>query len=455
MQLEQSFMPLMIAFGWLSAMLLVGVLLRAKVPLFQKFLFPACLLGGLLGFVLVSVGWVNVPSKFFALMAYHLFSIGFVSIGLTGGGGGKGAAKTIIKGSVWLAFVWTALLCIQSALGAGIIGATNHVVSDKVYEGIGFLMGHGFAQGPGQTLGIASVWESVFKVPNAITIGLTFAAVGYFVAALIGVPLANWGVRKGYAANAPKDLPPEFITGIHGPDDNASAGTSTTHSATIDSVAFHLAILLGTYALSFYVTGLLKDFLLPPTMAKLAYGFVFMWGLIVAMIVRLVLNVLGIGRLIDNDLQRRLTGTTVDFLVVATMMAIQIGIVWKYILPISAVVAGGVIVTLFVVLYFGRRATDYAFERSMALFGYVTGTGASGLLLLRIVDPEFKSPVAMEVGLMNIVALFTATHIVFMNGAVPGPQSMGVWGMVGVQLATAAILLILLKVFRLWGPKQF
>ena len=158
MQLEQSFMPLMIAFGWLSGMLLIGVFLRAKVPLFQRFLFPACLIGGLLGFVLVSVGWVNISDKFFTLMAYHLFNIGFVSIGLTGGGGGKGAAKTIIKGSVWLAFVWTALLCIQSALGAGIIAGANTFVGDKLYAGIGFLMGHGFAQGPGQTLGIASVW---------------------------------------------------------------------------------------------------------------------------------------------------------------------------------------------------------------------------------------------------------------------------------------------------------
>lgn len=454
MQLEQSFMPLMVAFGWLSAMLLVGVFLRAKIPLFQKFLFPACLIGGLLGFVLVSLGWVNVSSRFFALMAYHLFSIGFVSIGLTGGGGGKGSAKTIIKGSVWLAFIWTALLCIQSAVGAGIIAGTNQI-GDKLYEGLGFLMGHGFAQGPGQTLGIASVWESAFKIPNAITIGLTFAAVGYFVAALIGVPLANWGVRKGLAANAPKDLPPEFVTGIHGPDDNVSAGTSTTHSATIDSVAFHLALLLGTYALSFYVTGILRDWLLPPAMAKIAYGFVFMWGLITAMVVRQVMNLIGIGHLINNDLQRRLTGSTVDYLVVATMMAIQIGIVWKYIVPISAVVIGGVVITLMIVLYFGRRATEFAFERSMALFGYVTGTGASGLLLLRIVDPEFKSPVALEVGLMNIVALFTATHVVFMNGAAPHPETLGVWALVGVQLATAAVLIILLKVFRLWGPKQY
>ena len=455
MQLEQSFMPLMIAFGWLSGMLLIGVFLRAKVPLFQKFLFPACLIGGLLGFVLVSVGWVNISDKFFTLMAYHLFNIGFVSIGLTGGGGGKGAAKTIIKGSVWLAFVWTALLCIQSALGAGIIAGANTFVGDKLYAGIGFLMGHGFAQGPGQTLGIASVWESAFKIPHAITIGITFAAVGYFAAALIGVPLANWGVRKGYAANAPKDLPPDFVTGIHGPDDNVSAGTSTTHSATIDSVAFHLALLLGTYALSFYVTGILKDYLLPKELTKLAFGFVFMWGLFVAMLVRLVMNLIGIGRLIDNDIQRRLTGTTVDYLVVATMMAIQIGVVWKYIVPISGVVIGGVIITLIVVMYFGRRTTEYAFERSMALFGYVTGTGASGLLLLRIVDPEFKTPVAMEVGLMNLVAVFTATHILMFVGVVPGPNSIGLWGMAGVHLATAAILIVLLKVFRLWGSKQF
>ena len=48
------------------------------------------------------------------------------------------------------------------------------------------------------------------------------------------------------------------------------------------------------------------------------------------------------------------------------------------------------------VIFWGRRLWSYNIERS------VTGTVSSGLLLLRIVDPEFKTPVAVEIGLMNL-----------------------------------------------------
>ena len=39
----------LLGFGWLGVMLLLGIFLRAKIGLLQRFLFPSCLIGGLLG----------------------------------------------------------------------------------------------------------------------------------------------------------------------------------------------------------------------------------------------------------------------------------------------------------------------------------------------------------------------------------------------------------------------
>ena len=39
----------MLTFGGLAIMLLIGVLLRARVSIFQRFLMPSCLIGGILG----------------------------------------------------------------------------------------------------------------------------------------------------------------------------------------------------------------------------------------------------------------------------------------------------------------------------------------------------------------------------------------------------------------------
>ena len=50
----------LILFGLLSLMLLIGTLLRAKVKLFQDYLVPASIIGGLIGFAIVSTGWLKI-----------------------------------------------------------------------------------------------------------------------------------------------------------------------------------------------------------------------------------------------------------------------------------------------------------------------------------------------------------------------------------------------------------
>ena len=111
---------------------------------------------------------------------------------------------------------------------------------------------------------------------------------------------------------------------------------------------------------------------------------------------------LKIDHLLDSGLQRRITGFSVDYLIVSTVMAIQVVVVWKYIIPVTFMALISGVVTTWIVIYLGRRLWSYNIERSVTIYGAVTGTVSSGLLLLRIVDPEFKTPVAIEVGLMNL-----------------------------------------------------
>ena len=47
-------MSLLIAFGFLSLLLLLGVLLRAKIKFLQNFMVPACLTGGVIGFFILN-----------------------------------------------------------------------------------------------------------------------------------------------------------------------------------------------------------------------------------------------------------------------------------------------------------------------------------------------------------------------------------------------------------------
>ena len=463
--IEQSFMPYLIAFGWIAAMMLLGTLIRAKVRFFQKYLVPSSLIGGLIGFVLVSLGWVGIPEVGkgwtsippapFGLIAFHLFSFGFVAIGLSSGAASEsGRKKEIFSGSLWMALLWSAVGCFQAIIGWAVFSGYNGVSGGGIFAPLGFLVGHGFAQGPGQVLAIGSVWETKMNISGAMSVGLTFAAVGFFVAAFLGVPLAYWGIKRGYAANAPKELSNDVLTGLMDPSSNVSLGRHTTHPGNMDTFAFHLALMGLAYLLGYLFCFVLK-IVFPPTLGAVTFGFIFFWGMIIAVFLRVLLNKTGVNRYFDDDVQRRLTGTTVDFMIVSVMMAVEIKTVWAYFTPIAVTVVLATILTFILVLYFGRRAPHYGFEKMVAMFGYLTGTGASGLLLLRIVDPDFKTPTAIEIGLMNFFALFTFTHTVFMVTLAPAPGFPTIGQMVMVYAITGVVCVVLMKVFRVWKAKQF
>ena len=89
--MEASFYPYLGALCWIGMLLMLGTLIRAKVPLFQKLLFPSSLIGGLIGFVLInldlvgmptSTGWKDITPNIFSMITFHLVAFGFVGIGL-------------------------------------------------------------------------------------------------------------------------------------------------------------------------------------------------------------------------------------------------------------------------------------------------------------------------------------------------------------------------------------
>ena len=61
--MESTFYPYLGALGWTGLFLLIGTIIRAKVKFFQTFLFPASLIGGIIGFFVLNAGWLGIPSS--------------------------------------------------------------------------------------------------------------------------------------------------------------------------------------------------------------------------------------------------------------------------------------------------------------------------------------------------------------------------------------------------------
>lgn len=451
---EQSFMPVFGVFGWLAVMLLVGVILRARISFFQRFLFPAAIIGGLLGFIIKSVGWCDIPHDMFVTFAIHLFTINFISIGLTGTEEaaalqGGSIRKRILRGMLWMACVYVAIISLQGLVGGGVIYLSNLVLK-PIYTGLGMLVGTGFAQGPGQTVALAAVWQESFQINDAVSVGLTFAAIGFFVASLVGVPLANWGVRRGLTTVKTGELSREMLIGLNQRKNGDNAGKLTTHSGNVDGLAFQLAIVLAVYFLTYFECLLMKS-LLPGPIKALAFGLMFLWGMFTAIIIRWILGKLGLTDFIDNNVQRRITGVSVDFMIVATLMGVKLAAIWVSIVPILLVSLCAGLVTFFFILYFGRRLDEYSFERTLAIFGTATGTGASGLMLLRIADPEFRSPAAAELGLYNLFAL-VLLPVSLVTYPLPSMNTWILFASLGLYVLAA---LLFLKVFGFWRQKRW
>ncbi|MBN2078473.1 MAG: hypothetical protein JW838_05875 [Spirochaetes bacterium] len=445
----------MLGFGWLGVMLLLGVFLRAKVGFFQRFLFPSCLIGGLAGLAILQTGLLGVKTSLLETFAYHLFNVSFISVGLTIRGPEEQKAysgREVLKGSIWMAMVSGVMMPLQALVGGGLVLLFNYF-DFGLFKTFGFFAPLGFVQGPGQVLSVGKAWETL-GFANAATIGLTFATVGFLFAFFVGVPLANWGIRRGMAAHAPKSMPRDLLVGIVPKGaSRESAGSLTMHSGNVDTLAFQFALVglvyLITYALVYGIASLLR-----PELAATLWGFFFFAGLLVSIAVRTLIIKVGLGHMVDPGVQRRVTGWSVDFLIVATVMAVQPAIVWKYALPIGTISLVCGVVTTLGIIYLGRRLWALNIERMVGIYGICTGTASSGLLLVRVVDPEFRTSVAMELGFQ---AIFSSVPVLSCMLLVSAPLIWG-WSMeltLAVFFGLMAVFLFLLKIVKFWGKKRF
>ena len=435
-------MSLLIAFGFLSLLLLLGVLLRAKLKFLQNLMVPACLTGGVIGFfILNTTGFPQVQPELYPGLAYHFFTISFVCIGLRGMSKvdqSKGSAtKEMVRGSIWQAQMFYMSLCSQLILATGVVYL--------------LLAAQGFSAGPGQAISTGLVWEK-FGHSGMGQLGMTFAGVGFIVAFVIGVPLVRWGVRKGLNTLPVGSVPEEVKTGLLTPENRPCGLHQVTQNANVDSLAFQLALVLGAWLLAYYAVESVAT-RVPPSIGGTMWGLFFFISMLSGMLVRFAMRKLGIVHLIDGDSMTRLTGWMMEFLLLSTLIGIKFAVVKEYILPIIVLSVVLAVFTLYFILYFGRRVPGYSFERTVMMFGTCTGTIPTGLILLRMADSELKTTVSVEAGMWNMaVFIFFYVNFIFHGYVVYD------WGMpatLGLFALTFLASYTILRVFKLIGPKRF
>ena len=182
-----------------------------------------------------------------------------------------------------------------------------------------------------------------------------------------------------------------------------------------------------------------------PDLVDLVLGVLFFVTLLAGMATGRVLERVGVS--IDGNDTRQVTLLAVDGLTVAILGSLTWAAVSSVIWPLVAVITGAVAATAIVLAIAGRWLDEWRMERSLALFGTVTGTVASGLALVALTDPDLESPVTAELGAMVVVsapvvvggiALATATA----SGSIPEVVATALFLAVGVlSLGTLALVM--------------
>jgi ESS family glutamate:Na+ symporter len=123
----------------------------------------------------------------------------------------------------------------------------------------------------------------------------------------------------------------------------------------------------------------------------------FIFAVMIAMVVKQILKRMRSDHILDNGSLTRISGTAVDVMVAGAVGAISLVVIGRYWLPLVVIAALAALVVFPTVLWFSSRIfRTHRYKRAMIILGAMTGTLPTGLALLRVLDPELKSPVASE-----------------------------------------------------------
>lgn len=440
----------------LGGFLVIGTILRRYIPFFQKYLVPNNIIGGFLG-LLVSqqiLGLIVLDENRLGQYVYHLLAITFIVIGL-------GKSKTKFgKGPINKCFIELNCYIIQGAIGLLVALVLIYTLFPDLPAAMGLLVPLGFGMGPGIAYTMGHSWEK-FGVEGGGIIGLTFAAIGFLIAYFAGVAIINRGIknRETTLIRGPESLNNDIRTGIVKENKPEIAGWLTLSPEAIEPMAFQLGLIGFVYAMTYGLINVLTKLMANHGLGGFVdtiWSFHFVVGLLIAVVLRKILDLTNKSYVIDTGLMNRISGVAVDFLVTGSIVAINIVIIGQYWLPITLISALAGLATYFIIRYTSRRAfDDYHFERMIGIFGEMTGTINSGLVLIRITDPEFKTPAAEDLAFGGGMALFLGFPLLILLNAPMNFWNNTLRGYWLTLILMIAYLVVLWVIWRLIGYIRF
>jgi ESS family glutamate:Na+ symporter len=149
----------------------------------------------------------------------------------------------------------------------------------------------------------------------------------------------------------------------------------------------------------------------------------------------------------NNYLLNRISGLAFDVMIIAGIASIDFSDITKLWIPFLITILAGTFGTYFWLKFMSNKIyKGYEDESFLAMFGMLTGTISSGVLLVREIDPEYKTPAANNMVTGSGTAIIFGAPLLVLIGLAPKSLTMTlvVLGLVVVYLA-----FLLFMIFKL------
>jgi ESS family glutamate:Na+ symporter len=414
----------------IALLILVAKVMKERVPLLNRIIIPSALLAGGLGWLISdqALGLVTYDTRLLEIIIYNSIGLGFIALALRTND--KGANKPFVTGAI----IASGYL-FQAVLGTLVVV----VLFSELFLGTGFLISLGFSQGPSLAFNIGSGWENQGLVPLGSGLGIAIASIGFLWGGVAGVIINNVYARK------------HKLPIINAEEKIVSSKIDVENHSKItifDMLTTNIVLVLLIYGVVVLVLAVTQRYLAPlgglaGTLANLVYGLNFLIGIMVAFGFKRIQRYLhskGVNVLFvtNNYLLQSISSFLFNVLITASVLIISTASVREYFwfIVIGTTLAGVLTYPYFKVLAYWQF-DKHQHEYLIGFYGNNTGVISTGIALVKMIDPELKTPVVQGLVVGSGTALFFAIPLF---GILVIPEAFVGQGFIGVVYTFGALI---------------
>mmetsp|Transcript_5957 Transcript_5957/g.22608 ORF Transcript_5957/g.22608 Transcript_5957/m.22608 type:complete len:719 (-) Transcript_5957:60-2216(-) len=440
-------LTLVSSFSFICLLLLAGQCLRIVIPPLQWLHLPASVVGGIVGFILVQLlslsedlgeftnsellmGWSEIPSFMINIVFVSLFlghdvplpdvvrmvnklrRVDHQDYSISSDDnvqepavqpaksqysefrGGIAPLQQLQYGFILASSQYVVAMFLSLTLLRLIFGKEN------IHDFFGATLALGLEGGAGTCAGLMGTMTKMGWSEGG-DVCLAFSTIGIISAVTLGITIVQIGRCAGilHASKGEQTNKERATTksGFYKRDQQPSAGAQTISSEALDVLSLHIC-LIGIALVGAYLVKRFFIFLEQQSEFLTKYAFfsgfpLFPLAMVFGLIIQVILQLFHKQHLISASLMDRISGISLDFLIVAAMATISLSSLSANVGPIFVLSFFGLLNHMFVYFVMAPLILPNTwFERGLAEFGQSTGVTSTALLLLKLADPENKTP---------------------------------------------------------------